>query len=156
LLVVGARAATRGAVTEDRDAIVWLSGEHDCSTDGALCHNLAKAISLDQPTVVVDLSQVVFIGASTIRLLMLASDYLRQRSQSLMVRSPSRQACRALALCDPAHILSLRSSAYPEGVAPTPGAPGVARNEREAPTMDDGGAFASGVEPEPSVLLLAG
>jgi anti-anti-sigma factor len=136
--------------------VVWLSGEHDCSTDGALCRNLARAISLDQPTVVVDLSQVAFMGASTIRLLMLTNDYLHQRSQSLVVRSPSRQALRSLALCDPAHVLSLGSPVHGEVVNPTPGAPGVARHEREEPTMADSLAFASGIDAEPPSLVLAG
>lgn len=156
LLTVAGRGPTSGAVADDRAAIVWLLGEHDCSTDGALCHNLARAISLDQQTVVVDLSQVVFIGASTIRLLMLANDYLRQRSQSLVVRSPSRQAYRALALCDPGDLLSVGSTAYPDVIAPAAGAPGVAGNEREEPTMADSRAFAWGVDAEPSSLVRAG
>lgn len=156
LLTVAGRAPTGGAATEDRVVIVWLLGEHDCSTDGTLCHNLARAISLGQQTVVVDLSTVAFIGASTIRLLMLANDYLRQRSQCLVVRSPSKAAWRALALCDPGDLLSLGATSHRQGVAPTPGARGLASNEREAPAMADSRAFASRVDAEPSSLVVAG
>src|SRR4029450_14034403 len=51
-----------------RDAahtLVWRRGEHDISTVGALSETLARAIARDAD-VVVDLSEVDFMGAATV------------------------------------------------------------------------------------------
>jgi hypothetical protein len=42
--------------------VVWLSGEHDASTDTALSLTLARAIALDSVGLVLDLSEVEFLG----------------------------------------------------------------------------------------------
>ena len=41
--------------------VVRLRGEHDCSTDDALCLELARAIALNDAALVLDLSEVEFI-----------------------------------------------------------------------------------------------
>ncbi len=46
--------------------VVWLWGEHDVSTDTALCLTLARAIAVGRAGVIVDLSGVEFMGASTL------------------------------------------------------------------------------------------
>src|SRR4029453_9007420 len=94
-----------------RDAahtVVWLRGEHDISTVGALSETLARAIARDAD-VVVDLSEVDFMGAATVGIIIRAGELLGLRSRSLAVRSPSRCARRILDLCGRAGLLDPRS-----------------------------------------------
>ncbi len=89
-------------VSAGRDAgqtVVWLRGEHDLSTVAALSEALARAIALDDADLVVDLSGVEFMGAATVLVLTRASEFLRLRTRSLALRSPSRCARRILDLC---------------------------------------------------------
>jgi anti-anti-sigma factor len=83
--------------------IVWLQGEHDLSTDDALCMTLARAIALDDVGLVIDLSGVTFMGLSTLGVILRAQEFLRHRSQTLTLRSPSacsRRIMGALAVDD--------------------------------------------------------
>ena len=52
---------------EPETIAVWLAGEHDSSTDGALCLTLAHAIALEPAAIVIDLSAVPVISASTLK-----------------------------------------------------------------------------------------
>ncbi len=79
--------------------IVWLHGEHDLSTDDALCMTLARAIALGSSGLVLDLSEVGFIAVSTIRVIVRAQEFLQHRLRSLTVRSPSPCARRAIHAC---------------------------------------------------------
>jgi anti-anti-sigma factor len=79
--------------------IVWLVGEHDLSTDDALCLTLARAIALDRAGLVLDMSQVGFMAASTLGVIVRAREFLRQRSRSLTVRSPSSAVRRVMRAC---------------------------------------------------------
>jgi anti-anti-sigma factor len=79
--------------------IVWLQGEHDLSTDEALCRTLARAIALGSAGLVLDLSEVGFIAVSTLRVIVRAEQLLRHQSRSLTVRSPSRCARRIMGAC---------------------------------------------------------
>jgi anti-anti-sigma factor len=79
---------TRGEVG-DRPVIVWLQGEHDLSTDEALCRTLARAIAIGSSGLVIDLSEVDFIAVSTLRVIVRAHQLLLHQSRSLTVRSPS-------------------------------------------------------------------
>ena len=75
-----------------RDAdrtVVWLRGEHDICTVPALSQILARAIALDDGDLVVDLSGVQFMDASTVGVILRARDFLRLQSRSLALRSPS-------------------------------------------------------------------
>lgn len=93
-------SAAAPAVSRDGDrVVVWLSGEHDIATVFVLADTLARAIAVGGGDVVVDLSQVGFIGAATIDLLVRSKDLLGQQSRTLTVRSPSRRAIRLLDLC---------------------------------------------------------
>ena len=96
-------ASTRGRVSRDsRDAdriVVWLRGQHDISTVTALSETMVRAIALDDADVVVDLSLVVFIDAATVGVILRTREFLRLRSRSLTVRSPSASARRVLDLC---------------------------------------------------------
>ena len=79
--------------------VISVVGEHDISTLSLLNGTLARAISADGAEVVVDLSGVTFLDASTIGALIRARNTLRQQSRSLTLRSPSRCAGRLLDLC---------------------------------------------------------
>jgi anti-anti-sigma factor len=93
------RPRASGEGSEIGPIVVWLWGEHDISTDGALWLTLATAIGLDGAGLILDLSGVEFIGASTLGLIARARDFLRQESASLTLRSPSALARRVICLC---------------------------------------------------------
>ena len=73
---------------ESAPIVVWLWGEQDLSTDDALRATLASAIALDSAGLVLDLSEVEFMAASTVGVIVRARELLRQRSASLAVRAP--------------------------------------------------------------------
>jgi anti-anti-sigma factor len=79
--------------------VVRLRGEHDISTEGALCLVLARAIAADDASLVLDMSEVSFISASTLGVIIRAREFLRPRSRSLTVRSPSAQVRRVIETC---------------------------------------------------------
>jgi len=79
--------------------VVWLHGEHDLASVGALSGTLAEAVELDDANVVVDLSGVEFMDASTLGVLVSARLALRARSRSLSLRAPSTPAERVLVIC---------------------------------------------------------
>jgi anti-anti-sigma factor len=79
--------------------VVWLRGGHDISTDGALRLTLARAIALDGAGLVLDLSEVTFMGASTLEVIARTGEFLRQHSASLTVRSPSTFVRRIISVC---------------------------------------------------------
>ena len=60
---------------------------------------MAQAIAFDDGDVVVDLSGVDFMGASTVGVLVRASELLQKRARSLTLRWPSTRALRVLGLC---------------------------------------------------------
>jgi anti-anti-sigma factor len=88
--------------------VVWLRGEHDVSTVAALSEILARAIALDDADVVVDLSEVQFMGAATVGVIIRAREFLRLRSRVLVLRSPSERARRMLEVCGHADLLDPR------------------------------------------------
>jgi anti-anti-sigma factor len=103
-----------------RDAartVVWLRGEHDVSSVAALSETMARAIALDDADLVVDLSDVQFMGAATVSVLVRARELLRTRSRSLLVRSPSRCARRVLELCGDTELLDCADAAPLTGTA---------------------------------------
>jgi anti-anti-sigma factor len=77
-------------------SVVWVRGGHDASTVVALCMTLAGAIAVDDTDLVVDLSEVTFMDAATVEVMIRAETFLRDRSRSLTLRSPSTPARRAL------------------------------------------------------------
>lgn len=80
-------------------SVVWLRGEHDIFTLPGLWETVARAIEFDDADVVVDLSAVDFMDASTIGVLVRARTILAKRSRSLTLRAPSTSAVRVLGLC---------------------------------------------------------
>jgi anti-sigma B factor antagonist len=90
----------------DRDrTVVWLGGEHDLLTVASLSATMARAIALDEADLVLDLSDVDFMGAATVGVIVRGRTLLRLRSRSLALRSPSRSARRVIELCGLAALL---------------------------------------------------
>jgi len=79
--------------------VVWLRGEHDLATVAELAETLARAIAIDDADLVVDLSDVEFMDASTVRLIVGTRDFLRTRTRTLGVRAPSDCARLVLDRC---------------------------------------------------------
>src|SRR5688572_17293611 len=85
----------RGSAAGDAEStVVWVRGEHDIATRVSLAVTIARAARLDDATLVVDLSGVTFMDASTVGALVGAANRLRSRSQLLVVRAPSSAALR--------------------------------------------------------------
>jgi anti-anti-sigma factor len=95
-----------GAGTATAPSIIWLRGEHDLATDGELRRTLARAIAHNNADIVVDLSRVEFMGASTLGVIVAAWNSLRQESRSLTMRSPSPHVRRVIGICGLQNLLS--------------------------------------------------
>lgn len=80
--------------------VVTLRGEHDVSTVAALSATLAEAIALDDADLVLDLSEVEYLGAGAVDVVIRAREFLRLRSRSLALRAPSPSALRVLEVCE--------------------------------------------------------
>ena len=80
--------------------VVWLDGENDLATSGALADTLAAGMWADLADVVVDLRRVTFIDAATIGVLVRGRNTLDSKGRRLTLRSPSIPADRVLALCE--------------------------------------------------------
>jgi anti-anti-sigma factor len=94
-------------------SVVWLGGEHDIATVDVLAATLAKAISLDEPAVVIDLSGVHFIDAATIGVIVTAKNLLAQRGRSLQLRAPAPFVRRIFDVCHLSDLLDRDPSADP-------------------------------------------
>jgi anti-anti-sigma factor len=125
------------------DVVVWLRGGHDISTEGALRLTLARAIALDGAGLVLDLSEVTFMGASTLEVIARTGEFLRQHSASLTVRSPSTFVRRIISVCGLDDLLG----PSPEEAG---GAPGKALGPRVAgPATAPGDVQAAPSTPSP-------
>jgi anti-anti-sigma factor len=138
---------SRRRLSARRRTVVWLGGEHDVSTVDALSETLAGAIAIDDCDLVVDLSEVQFMGAATIGVLIWARELLQSRSRSLVLRSPSRCARRILDLCGQGDLLE------PHRVDATPAtgtAAGALGTWVTVPTADRVDQPAEASAPDPS------
>jgi anti-sigma B factor antagonist len=112
----------RGSAPADQDAgftVILLRGEHDIATRTSLVTAIARVAQRDEADVLIDMSAVTFMDASTIGALVGSRNRLRLRSQSLAVRAPSPAALRALELCGLTQLLhrSATVALHPTGVA---------------------------------------
>jgi anti-sigma B factor antagonist len=92
----------RGSGAPESDAtctVVWVRGEHDLASLVALSDTLARATALDDADLVVDLSGVAFMDASTLGAIVTARNGLRIDSRTLTLRAPSARADRVLRIC---------------------------------------------------------
>lgn len=79
--------------------VVWMHGEHDVATRDALLEAVLQASRLDDADVVIDLSRVAFMDASTVGAIIAARNRLRGHGRSVSLRSPSPRALRVLDGC---------------------------------------------------------
>ena len=93
------RAPAPGTGAGEDPTVVGLAGEHDISTDGALSRVPARATALDATALVIDVSELGFMGVSTLGTIVRAREFLRRRSVSLTVRSAPPYARRLIDIC---------------------------------------------------------
>jgi anti-sigma B factor antagonist len=78
--------------------VIWLRGEHDVATKVSIAVAIARAARRDATSVIVDLSGVTFMDASTVGAIVGGRNRLQGRA-ALEVRAPSPFALRILELC---------------------------------------------------------
>ncbi len=118
------------ARSEPETTVVWLAAEHDISPDGALCLTPALAIAPEPAAIVIDLSGVALISASTLKTIARARELVRQRSGSLPVRSPSFGQ-RIIDTCELTDLLGAEAGTWEESAQLLGGSAGD-RAAREA------------------------
>jgi anti-anti-sigma factor len=101
------------------EVVVHLRGEHDLATVTELSATLARAITIGDADLVVDLSRVDFMGAATVGVFVWARELLLARSRSLVLRAPSSSARRVLELCDLDRLVEPPAEAAGAGVEVT-------------------------------------
>lgn len=79
--------------------VVWVRGEHDIATAPVLAETMVRALTLDDADLVIDLSGVEFMDASTVGAVIRTRNLLGRRSKSLVLRAPSPCARRLLDAC---------------------------------------------------------
>jgi len=100
------RPPPSGAGPAMGQTVIWLRGEHDIATDADLRRTLASAIALNNAPIVVDLSKVELMSASTLGVIVAAWNDLRQQSRSLTMRAPSPHVRRVIGICGLHNLLS--------------------------------------------------
>jgi anti-anti-sigma factor len=85
--------------------VVLIRGEQDIATSGELIAAIRLAIGRDDADVVLDLSGVPFMDASTVGALVDAHNVLRGQARSLTVAGPSAPARHILELCGLEHLI---------------------------------------------------
>ena len=99
------RRGSASASSRSSRVVVWIRGEHDSATVVHVSATLAQAAPLDDADVVVDLSGVTFMDASTIGALVDAHNRLRAGSRSLSVRAVPPRARRLFDVCELAFLI---------------------------------------------------
>ena len=88
------------AVSREGDCtVIWLDGENDIATLPDLTDTLAKAISVNDGDLTIDLSRTTFLSMATVGELIGARTFLRQHGRDLTLRSASHSAMRVLDVC---------------------------------------------------------
>lgn len=86
--------------------VVWLRGEHDAWNSAFLEATLLAAMDVSADDLRLDLSGVEFMSASTIGVVVVVHERLRQCGRSLSVRSPSVRALQLLRICGLEHFVT--------------------------------------------------
>lgn len=89
----------RPAGGERECTVLWVGGEHDIATKVTLAVAIARAAQRDDAPLLIDLSAVTFLDASTVGAIVGSRNRLRLRGRSLELRAPSPPALRVLYLC---------------------------------------------------------
>jgi anti-anti-sigma factor len=100
---------------EDVRIVVWLSGEQDISTAADLTERLDAAAALGNGNLIVDVSQVEFIDAATVRVIVHCVARLRLQSRWLRLRHPQPFVQRVLGICGLADLVDPGPTATPTG-----------------------------------------
>ena len=87
-------------------AVLTLRGEHDAANAAELSHELDRVMSSDEADLVLDLSEVQFMGASTVGVIAHTREVLDRQHRHLSVQRPSRCAQRVLEICGLADLAS--------------------------------------------------
>lgn len=98
---------------DSRGTVAWIRGDHDHATSTQLSARLAEAADRDDVDLIVDLSGVTFMDASTINTIVNAFNDLRAHSRSLAVRSPTPLARRLLDVCGLAFLIDENPASTP-------------------------------------------
>jgi anti-anti-sigma factor len=93
----GATGASHGQHAPN--TLLCLRGDHDRTTVEPLWATISGAIDLADADLVLDLSDVAFMDASTLSVIIRAQQLLALRSRALAVRAPSPCALRLLDIC---------------------------------------------------------
>jgi len=80
-------------------AVLRLVGDYDIATVTSLTACLAKVVAADERDVVLDLSDVTFVDASTVTVLVLLEQHLHLDGRLLHLQSLSPCAARLVSLC---------------------------------------------------------
>lgn len=118
--------------------VVCLHGEHDISTVAALTGAIAEAIATVDADLVLDLSDVQFMGAATAQVMIRARDFLGLRSRSLTLRTPSPAVRRVLELCgladlvDPGRVETTQVARLADALGTWVAVPATRRPDRTA------------------------
>jgi stage II sporulation protein AA (anti-sigma F factor antagonist) len=118
---------------ESGASVLWLRGEHDISTVAALSAAIDRAVALDEPKVVIEMSEVEFMSAATVGVIVRANENLRSLSRSLTLVAPSPCVRRIFAVCGLSYLFEeMQPAAVPDAkTAPLWPA------SRGAPTLSD-------------------
>jgi anti-sigma B factor antagonist len=92
-------------VTIESDGTVVAVGDIDMAGGPLLEASIARR-EVEGP-VVIDLSQVVFIDSSGLRTLLAASRRARERTDTVVLRSPSREVARLLEITGTASLFTI-------------------------------------------------
>ena len=94
--VATSAVATASVGRRARRTVVWLGGDHDVSTTTMVNAAAGRATRLDKADVVVDLSEVTFMGAATLGILLRTRRTLQAQGRVLELRAPSPAAQRLI------------------------------------------------------------
>ena len=96
-------------------SIIWLKGEHDAATVGDLLTLLSVEIASTTNDLIVDLTDVTFMGSSTLMVLVSANAALGQQGRNLSARGTPHCVRRLFEL---ANVAPLIASTFTPGCSP--------------------------------------
>ena len=134
--------------------IVTMVGEYDVATAGALSGRFSAAIALAETDLVVDLSEVSFMDAATVSVIVRATVFLRDHGRVLRLRDPSPCARRILGICDLDSLIEPEAEAIPVGALESWVAVPPVATERDGRPMAADAALTAAEVTTPPVLAL--
>ena len=98
---------------ERRRTVLYLRGDHDLSTVPSLTEELTPVVAAGDTDVVLDMSQLGFLDASTVGVIVHVAASLHSQSRTLALRGPSAFVQRVLDLCDVADLVESAQTPVP-------------------------------------------